>query len=97
MFIDYVNDQCPISVICIQESWSHYGIDMSYFSLPNYTMVNQNRRLSAHGGLITYIHDDNNMFPATVTSSLFESLFIESFERQKYIVGIAYHFTFLMM
>ena len=21
MFIDYANDQCPISVICIQESW----------------------------------------------------------------------------
>ena len=100
MFIDYANDQCPLSVICIQESWGYDGIDMSYFSLLNYTMVNQNRRLSAHGGLITYIHDDlayrevNNMFPVTVTSNLFESLFIEiwrkSFERQKYIVGNIY-------
>ena len=63
-------------------------------------MVNQNRRLSAHGSLITYIHDDfayrelNNMFPFTVTSNLFESLFIEIwrkiFERQKYIVGNIY-------
>ena len=91
MFIDYANDQCPISVICIQESWGHDGIDMSYFSLPNYTMVNQNRRLSAHGGLIRYIHD---MFHVTVASNLFESLFIEtwrkSFERQKYIVGNIY-------
>ena len=73
-------------------------------------MVNQNRRLSAHRGLITYIHDDfayrelNTMFPAAVTSNLFESLFIEiwrkSFERQKYIVGsiyIAYHLTYFMM
>ena len=80
MFIDYVNDQCPISVICIQESWGHEGIDMSYFSLPNYKMINQNRRLSAHGGLITYIHDDfaykelNSELPITSTSTLFESL-----------------------
>ena len=43
MFIDYVNGLCPISVICIQESWGHEGIDMSYFSLPNYKMINQNR------------------------------------------------------
>ena len=52
VFIDYINDHIPISVICIQESWGHEGIDMSTFSLPNYKMVNQNRRLSTHGGLI---------------------------------------------
>ena len=46
-------------------------------------MVNQNRRLSTHGGLITYIHNDctyrelNNEFSSTLTSTLFESLFIE--------------------
>ena len=33
-------------------------MDINYFSIPNYTMVNQNRRLSTHGGLITYIHND---------------------------------------
>ena len=102
MFIDYVNDQCTIFVICIQESWSHDGIDMSYFYLPNYTMANQNRRLSAHGGLILRIfmmtlpiESSIIMIPATVTSNLFEILFIEirrrSFERQKYIVGNIYH------
>ena len=100
MFIDYVNDHCPISVICIQESWGHEGIDMSYFSLPNYKMINQNRRLSAHGGLITYIHDDfaykelNSELPITSTSTLFESLFLEvwlkRFAKQKYIIGNVY-------
>ena len=76
MFIDFVNDQCPISVICIHESWGHEGIDMSYFSLPNYKMINQ----SAHGGFITYIHDDfaykeiNSELPITSTSTLFERL-----------------------
>ena len=72
MFIDYVNDQSSISVICIQESWAHNEMDMNYFSIPNYTMVNQNRRLSTHGGLITYIHTDfayrelNNELPSTL-------------------------------
>ena len=55
-FIDYINNHIPISVICIQESWSHEGIDMSMLTLPNYKMVN--RRLSTHGGLITYVHED---------------------------------------
>ena len=38
--------------------WGHEEIDMRLFTLPNYKMVNQNRRLSTHGGLITYVHED---------------------------------------
>ena len=63
-------------------------------------MVNQNRRLSTHGGLIIYIHDDfaykelNNQLPITCTSILFESLFIEMWRKnhihQKYIIGNIY-------
>ena len=51
------------------------------FFLPNYTLINANRRLNLHGGLITYIHNDftfkelNDMIPISGTS--FESLFIE--------------------
>ena len=47
-----------LSVLCIQESWAHEEMDIKYFSLPNYTLINANRRLSLHGGLIIYIHDD---------------------------------------
>ena len=56
---------------------------MSMFTLPNYRMVNHNRRLSTHGGFITYVHEDfsyrelNDDLPITLTSTLFESLFIE--------------------
>ena len=57
-FLGDVNKDHPISVICIQESWGHEEMEMSYFSLPNYSMVYKNRRLSTHGGLILYIHDD---------------------------------------
>ena len=70
--------------------------------LPNYTLINANRRLSLHGGLITYIHDDfafkelNDMIPISSrsTSTLFESLFVEIWKKnshyQKYIIGNIY-------
>ena len=100
MFIDYVNDQSPISVICIQESQGHNKMDMTYFSIPSYIMVNQNRRLSTHGGLITYIHNDftyrelNNELPITLATTLFESLLLEVWrmtcEKQKYTIGNIY-------
>ena len=100
LFLDDVNTQNPISVICIQESWGHEEIDIRYFLLPNYTLINANRRLSLHGGLITYIHDDfafkelNDMIPISSTSTLFESLFVEIWKKnshyQKYIIGNIY-------
>ena len=100
MFIDYINDQSSISVICIQESWGHNKMDMNYLSILNYTMVNQNRRLSTHGGLITCIHNDftyrelNNELPITLVSTLFESLFLEvcrkTYEKQNYTIGNIY-------
>ena len=55
------------------------GIEMSQFSLPNYTMLFVNRRLSTHGWLIMYIHDDfaykelNKEIMLSSTSNLFES------------------------
>ena len=42
LFLDDINTQNPISVICIQESWAHEEMDMKYFSLPNYTLINTN-------------------------------------------------------
>ena len=73
---------------------------MSYFSLPNYSMVFKNRRLRTHGGLILYIHDDfaykvlNNEIVISHESNLFESIFVELWRKscsyQKYILGNVY-------
>ena len=86
-----------LSIICIQETWSQDDIHMTVFNLPNYTMLCANRRISAHGGLIIYVHDNfafkelNATLPITHTSMLFESLIIEvwrkSCEFQKYTSG----------
>ena len=100
IFLDNINIECPIWVICIQESWAHEGIEMSQFSLPNYTMLFENRRLSTHGGLIMYIHDDfaykelNKEIILSSTFNLFESQFAEIWRTtsifQKYIIGNIY-------
>ena len=100
IFLDNINIECPISVICIQESWAQEGIEMSQFLLPNYTMLFENRRLSTHGRLIMYIHDDfaykelNKKIISSSTSNLFESQFVEIWRKtsifQKYIVGNIY-------
>ena len=99
-FIDYINGQIAISVICILESCGHEGIDLNMFTVSNYRIINQNRRLSTHGGLITYVYEDfsnreiNADLSITSTSNLFEILLIELWRKgctnQKYIVGNIY-------
>ena len=63
-------------------------------------MIFENRRLSTHGELIMYIHDDfaykelNNEIILSSTSNLFESQFVEIWRKtnvfQKYIIGNFY-------
>ena len=73
LFLDDVNTLNSISIICVQESWCHDEIDIKCFSLPNYTLINSYRRLTAHGGLIMYVHDNfafkeiNEILPITHT------------------------------
>ena len=60
----------------------------------------KNRRLSTHGGLILYIHDDfafkelNSEIAISHESNLFESIFVELWRKscsyQKYILGNVY-------
>ena len=100
LFLDNVIMESPISVICIQKSCAHEGIEMSQFFLPNYTMIFENRRLSTHGGHTMYIHDDftykelNKEIILSSTSNLFESQFVKIWQKtnvfQKYIISNIY-------
>ena len=75
-------------------------MEMSYSSLPNYSMVFKNRRLSTHGGLILYIHDDfaykqlSNEIVFSCESNLLKTVFVEIWRKscsyQKYILGNVY-------
>ena len=73
---------------------------MSQFLLPNYSLIFENRRLSTHGGLIMYIHDDfayKDLIQEIIisgTSTLFESHFVEIWRKTcrflKYVIGNVY-------
>ena len=76
-------------------------IFINCFSLPNYTLISANRRLTAHGGLITYVHNDfaykEINVGTTNESNLFESLFIElwrkdsTFQKLLLVISIDCH------
>ena len=82
-FLAAINEYTEISIICLQETWGHEYVDISFYNLLNYLMVYENRRLSAHGGLLIYIRNDfsytklNLDNRITETSNVFESLVIE--------------------
>ena len=73
-------------------------MDTNCFSLPDYTLINANRRLTVHGGLMIYLHDDFSYkeinINATNESNLFESLLVEIWSKdcsyQKFVVGNIY-------
>ena len=100
LFVTEMNTHETIAVICIQETRGHNGIDMDSFYLQNYTLVNENRQLSNHGGLIIYVHDNfsfkvlNRDMHIAHTSKLFESLIVEIWcnncKYQNYIIGNIY-------
>ena len=96
LFLRDVNKEHPILVICIQESWGHEEMEMSYFSLPNSSMVFKNRRLSRHGGLILYmmiLHIRSSIMKLqfhknrTYLKGFFVELWRKSCSYQKYILG----------
>ena len=61
-FVDRVNMNNPISVICLQECWLDGKDDVCMFNIPGYHLVHQSQQCCAHGGLITYVH---NQFKCT--------------------------------
>ena len=58
-FVNRVNINNPISVICLNECWLSVQSDVSSLHLPNYDMYYQvgNCPGHTHCGLITYVHN----------------------------------------
>ena len=72
---------------------------MNYFTLPNYTLVYDDYRISSHGGLMTYIHNSFNFRRLDIIeynqiSTVYESMIIEICNKtskfNKYIIGNIY-------
>ena len=59
LFIERVNINNPISVICLNECWLNSKSELSPIHLVNYNMFYQVDNFPGHGhcGLITYVHE----------------------------------------
>ena len=93
------NDTSPLSVITLQETHFTSEIDVNYFQLPGYTMVNDFARLNKCGGIAIYVRSSFSLKRLDVSkfmqnSTVYESMFLEFYNNsckyRKYIIGSIY-------
>ena len=79
LLINNLNKYCNIDAICLQETWLSSNSDVSFYSLPNYTLISQSKHVSAHGGLAIYLSNSHtyNIYNEIVRSDIFENQIIE--------------------
>ena len=77
---DLRNQNVEFSALCFQETWFNENTDLSTYEIPNYTLIHQHHKVSKHGGLACYIHNDysvDNVQTIESNSKTWEGLFIE--------------------
>jgi exonuclease III len=76
---NYAEVGCPLSVICLQETWLSDNSDTSLFQMENYTLLSKGKSCSVHGGTAIYIHNSYafNELKPDITSELYDGQFIE--------------------
>ena len=52
----FMSKNCPLQVICLQETWFTSNTDLSLYEMPGYHMINTGRCASNHGGLLIYLN-----------------------------------------
>ena len=65
-WLEQLNTNNAVSVICLQETWLSSESSTSLYDLPNYQLISRGKYCSNHGGLITYVHNDYNWEPLNV-------------------------------
>ena len=53
---EFMSKNCPLQVICLQETWFASNTDLSLYEMPEYHMINTGRCASNHGGLLIYLN-----------------------------------------
>ena len=76
---DLFNNNCPLSLICLQETWISDGCDTSLFKIDGYNFVSQPCICSSHAGLAFYVRNDYEFesLPIYNKSLIWEGLFIK--------------------
>ena len=53
----FAANNCPLQVLCLQESWFSSDTDLSPYRIPGYHMISTGHYASNHGGLVIYVSE----------------------------------------
>ena len=75
----FVHNNCPLQVVCPQETWISSGTDLSPYIIPGYHLISTPHYASSHGGLVIYLNEkwNYNIKTDDTVSKLWERQFIE--------------------
>ena len=93
----FINNNAPIQVLCLQESWFSTDTDLSLYNIPGYHMISTGHYASNHGGLVIYLHNkwDYVLKTCNTMSKLWEKQIIEVYDptntfKRNIIIGNIY-------
>ena len=93
------NTSKPINIITLQETHFSPSTDISYFEIPDYTLIQDLARINTFGGVAIYVHSSLSYTRLPIdqykqNSLVYESIFIETYlnhsKHNKYIFGTVY-------
>lgn len=96
LFLSKVNTNKNITCITLQETWFDKNTELSLYNIPGYNLVSDPHRISTHGGIAMYIHDDfiYERKDLSNTSPVFENLSLEIIRKNshgtKYLISSIY-------
>ena len=97
IFIDNIHKSAEISVICLQETWLSENCNASMYRISGYTLLSRGKSCTAHGGLITYVHNSlsckilNYEYAMTNWECLTVEIYSNTSFKSKIIVNNIYH------
>ena len=93
----FMHNNCPLQVLCLQETWISSGTDLSPYIIPGYHLISTPHYASSHGGLLIYLSEkwDYTIKSNDTVSKLWERQIIEIFDpnkklRRKIVIGNIY-------
>ena len=93
----FAANNCPLQVLCLQESWFSSDTDLSPYMISGYHMISTGHYASNHGGLVIYLNDSWNykLKSCQTDSHIWEKQIIEIFnphdlKKKAIIIGNVY-------
>ena len=93
----FVHNNCPLQVVCLQETWISSGTDLSPYIIPGYHLISTPHYDWSHGGLVIYLSEkwNYNIKTDDTVSKLWERQIIEICDpnkklKRKIVIGNIY-------